>query len=102
MLKPHGYAQIIDPQAAAPLAEHDTASCGHCTAIILTKPGSASATYLVPATVHPPTYREEAGAFCRVCMRPVCLRCHAIGRCLPWERALEQSEARDRLRRSVV
>ncbi len=97
MLRPHGYATITDP--AAPLVEYDTAGCGHCQRVIFTKPGSAQTVYLFPQRVGPP--KEEMGAFCRVCMRPVCLPCHEAGRCTPWEKQLEAMESRDRLRRSV-
>ena len=99
MLRPHGYVTIVEPEK--PTTEIDCCSCGHCHAIILTKAGSASTVYLLP-TLTPHRYREEPGAFCRVCMRPVCLACHALGRCTPWEKRLERSEARDRLRRSVI
>jgi hypothetical protein len=47
----------------------------------------------------PPT--EEPGAACRVCMRAVCLRCHADGRCTPFERQIEQQEARQRFRAQI-
>lgn len=44
---------------------------------------------------HPTSQRwtVEAGAFCRTCMAPVCLPCHAMGTCLPWERQMEILEA---------
>lgn len=88
MLRPGGYAQILDPDA--PLVERDTCSCGHCNKVIFTKPGSASTTYLIQH--RDGRWTEEAGAFCRVCMRPVCLRCHDLGSCLPLERWLDQQE----------
>jgi hypothetical protein len=96
--KPQGYSVIVAPDQ--PQVEMDTAQCGHCQKVIFVKPGSGSTVYLIP-TRQPGRYVEEAGAFCRVCMRPVCLRCHDQGRCTPFERALEKSEARDRLRRSI-
>ena len=98
MRSAHGYATIVDPDR--PLVERDTAQCGHCQRIIFTKPGSAATVYLIldHATRQ---YREEPGAFCRVCMRPVCLACDAHGRCTPWEKALEAAEARDRFCRSI-
>jgi len=105
MRKPGGYVTIVDPDA--PLAEYDTASCGHCQRILLTKPGSAATTYLLP--VYPVTretvghYHEVPGAFCRICMRPICLPCYdrsltASIPCVVWERRLEASERRARLR----
>lgn len=93
-----GYATIVDPDA--PLFERDTTTCGHCQRVIFVKPGTAQTTYLIFDRVSW-TWKEELGAFCRVCMRPICLPCCDRGRCLPWERQLEASEARDRLRRSV-
>lgn len=88
MRRPLGYAQIVDPDR--PLLERDTITCGHCSAIVFVKPGSASTVYVIPHRDGRTT--EEAGAFCRVCMRPVCLRCHDHGTCRPLERWLEQQE----------
>lgn len=84
-----GYAQITSPERQI---ERDTSSCGHCSAVTFIKPGSAATVYLIwdPALKQ---WREEPGAFCRVCMRPVCLRCHEIGTCVPLERFLERAEA---------
>jgi hypothetical protein len=90
---PTGYATIVEPDR--PLVERDTCTCGHCQRIIFTKPHTAATVYLV-LDRRTLTWREEAGAFCRVCMRPVCLTCHAEGRCTPWERKLEVAEARER------
>ena len=98
MRTPTGYATITDPDR--PIVERDTCTCGHCQRVIIVKPHTASTVYLV---LNRQTLRwhEEAGAFCRVCMRPVCLACHAAGTCTPWERQLAAAEARDRFRRSV-
>jgi len=97
MLRPQGYATWMLPDA--PVVERDSATCGHCQQIIFVKPGSATTVYLIPQLVGPD--KEEPGACCRVCMRAVCLKCHGIGRCLPWEKAIERSEARGRFLRSV-
>lgn len=98
-----GYATITDPDAAHP-AEWDTCSCGHCQAIIFTKPGSVSTIYLLPIDPTSPAdlavlgrFKEEAGAFCQICMRPICLRCYRISLtaaipCAVWEKQFEQSE----------
>lgn len=91
-----GYATVVSD---GPLHEWDTVTCRHCQQIVFVKPGTAAAVYLV--TRGDGTIAEEGGAFCRRCMGPVCLNCHAHGRCVPWERRLEQSEARDRLRRQI-
>ena len=98
MRHPGGYATIIEPGHLT--VEIDTASCGHCQRIIFTKAGTAATVYLLSTAV-PGQYREEGGAFCRVCMRPICLQCYGVGRCTPWERRLEKAEARERLRRAV-
>lgn len=96
MLKPKGYATIVDPSAKV---EFDTCNCGHCQRVLFTKPGSAQTVYLF---LRPGgEVKEEMGAFCRVCMRPVCLQCHDVGRCTPWERALERAESRSRFLASV-
>jgi hypothetical protein len=92
-----GYAFILDPDQ--PMQEWDTCQCGHCQRIIFTKPNSASTVYLLPLAVG--RWKEEPGAFCRVCMRPVCLPCHDQGRCIPWEKMIEAAEDRERFRRSV-
>jgi hypothetical protein len=100
MRAPGGYLTITDPDGPTPFAEFDTISCGHCHKIVLVKPRTASTIYLIPLGPSG-QFREEPGAFCLVCMRPVCLPCHGDGRCLPWERRLARSEARDRLRRAA-
>lgn len=92
-----GYATITGPDA--PVQEYDTCTCGHCQKVIFVKPGSAQTTYLIPQRQG--GFREAPGAFCRVCMRPVCLPCEALGACTPFERSLEQAEARDRFLRSA-
>ena len=88
-----GYGVITDPDR--PLEEFETASCGHCSAHIRVKPLSASTVYLI----FDPTvwqWREEPGAFCRVCMRPVCLACHDVGICRPLEHRLARAEKEQR------
>ena len=94
-----GYLTITDPDR--PLREFDTITCGHCQRIIFVKPGSANTIYLLPIR---PTdehdlaaigrFQEEAGAFCRVCMRAICLRCHDHGTCRTWEQLIESMERR--------
>jgi len=93
-----GYATVVDPDH--PTVERDTITCGHCQRVIVVKPGTASTVYLIFNRARW-QWEEEAGAFCRVCMSPICLPCCDAGRCTPWERKLEASEAKDRLRRSV-
>lgn len=98
MRRPAGYATIIDPDH--PTIEYDTASCGHCQKILFVKPNTACTVYLIPLPT-PGQWKEEPGAFCLVCMRPVCLPCHDDGRCIPWEQKIEAMEARGRFLRSI-
>lgn len=87
MRNPKGYALISDPDA--PTWERDTATCCHCGAVIFTKPGTIQTVYLVST---PDGWREEPGAFCRNCMKPVCLACDRVGTCVPFERWLIEQE----------
>lgn len=98
MRTPTGYAVIVEPDR--PLVERDTWTCGHCQRIIFTKPHTAATVYLC-FDRRTGRWREEPGACCRVCMRAICLPCHAQGRCTPWERTVEASEARQRFRAQV-
>lgn len=98
MRQPLGYVTIVEPDR--PLVERDSTICGHCQTVIFVKPGTASTVYLLP-TLPLGQWREEPGAFCRVCMRAICLRCDDKGTCTPWEISLEKAEARDRFLRSA-
>ena len=86
-----GYATISDPER--PLEEFDTVSCCHCSAAIRVKPHTASTVYLIfdPVSWQ---WKEEPGASCWHCMKPVCLPCCEKGICLPLERMLEHAEGR--------
>jgi hypothetical protein len=96
-----GYAVTYGPDRDI---ERDTTTCGHCQRAIYVKPHTFSTVFLIfdrfDGTGRP-VWREEPGSACRICMRPICRRCEARDRCLVWEKKLEASEARDRLRRSV-
>jgi hypothetical protein len=98
MLHPHGYLIGVDPEA--PTLERDSITCAHCCAIVFVKPGFGPTVYLELRTHQPPI--EHAGAWCGRCQAPVCLRCHADGRCTPWEQQMERMEARDRFRRQIA
>jgi hypothetical protein len=98
MRRPHGLATLI--QADGRIVENDTISCQHCEQIVFVKPGTGTTVYLVVDAQQ--QWREEPGAFCRQCMAPICLQCYDAGGCTPFERELEKSEARDRLRRQVL
>jgi len=84
-----GYAVVLDPDA--PAWEHDTVTCGHCQRVIFTVPGTWSMSYLI-YDAHLRRWVVEPGAWCRTCMSPVCVACHQIGTCTPWEKQMEQLE----------
>ena len=86
MLKAHGYATWTNGGRGT---ERDTCQCCHCGAVVVVKPGTGCTVYLIASVQG---WREEAGAWCGCCSAPVCLRCHADGRCLPLERQLERLE----------
>lgn len=97
MRNPQGYVQIVgDATKTLGVTNHegDSITCGHCNVVVLVKPGFGPTVYLYPQMDG--TVKEEAGAFCRVCMKPVCLRCHAKGHCTPLMRRIERMEARSR------
>lgn len=91
MLKPQGYATIVEPDR--PTIEFDTAICCHCGCAIRVKAGSVQTVYLI---FDKKLWRwvEEMGASCYCCMKPVCLPCHDRGTCTPLERQLAQMERR--------
>lgn len=81
MRRPGGYATWTDPEK--PIREADTFTCNHCNRVVIVQP------------------KGDAGGFCRICMKPVCGRCADLGRCITFEKRMEISEARDRLRRAA-
>ena len=95
MLRAQGYVTVTSDR----FSEYDTITCGHCNQIVMVKPGTGSTVYLLPQMDGP--IKEEMGAMCRQCMRPVCLKCHDDGRCRPLERQIEQIEARGRMLKAV-
>lgn len=86
MLKPQGFVSVIGYD----VLERDTITCGHCNQIVMVKPGSATTVYYIPQLVGPP--KEEPGAGCYTCGKPICLTCYDEGRCTPLERRIEQME----------
>ena len=60
----------------------DTFSCCHCNAVVFVKPKADP---------------SEMGGFCRLCMKHVCKKCEALGKCVPFERRLEEIERRGKL-----
>lgn len=79
-----GYAVIVDPDA--PTAEYSTVTCGHCQFACMVKAGCDP---------------SDLGGFCRVCFRYVCKSCNKEGTCKPFEKQIEQMEARGVLLRSM-
>lgn len=77
-----GYAFSFDVDGIR--QEMDTFTCAHCNHIVHIKP-----------KCNP----DELGGNCRLCMKMVCPRCVDLG-CTPFEKKLEQMEARDRAIRS--
>ena len=86
MRKPGGYALIVDPDADRGRKEIDSFTCFHCCRVVWVKP------FQDPAA---------CGALCKVCMKHICNRCadlrDAGGLCTPWERQMEEAEAKQRL-----
>lgn len=93
MLRVGGHVTIIGPDG---VTERDTLKCVHCQRIVEVKPGSWGQVYLIPDARQATGYREEAGAFCRRCMGPICLPCNTRGKCEHWERGLDRLERRSR------
>lgn len=91
--KTGGYAIVINDDGR--VLERDTVTCCHCNVVIHVKPGSAQTVYWYPQMYGPP--KEEMGARCALCDKPVCLRCHADGTCKPLMKRIEQMESRNRM-----
>jgi len=94
MRKPQGYATVVgDLRNGTPTVidhgirhtegEIDTFVCNHCNRV-----------------VHVPPRQDAAniGGLCKCCMNLICARCVDKGTCIPFERKLEEAEARQRLR----
>ncbi len=97
MRKPQGYATIVgDLSKKAPTiieggirhkeTEIDTVTCFHCCRIFHILPNMDAA---------------DMGGLCKQCMQLICSRCVDKGICLPWEKKLEQEEAKQRFRREA-
>jgi hypothetical protein len=88
VLKPQGYATVFT--AGGRVIEHDTITCSHCMRVILVKPNTLSRIYLFPQLDG--SMREEPGAGCLKCGKPICLSCCDVGTCTPAEKMLEFME----------
>lgn len=84
MRRPGGYAVWTEPSRTV---ERDTFTCVHCNTVVFVKPKQDP---------------SEMGGFCRQCMSHICGPCADLGKCTPFEKKLEEMEARDRFLRSVL
>lgn len=82
VLKPNGYAFIVDPDSPQ-ITEYDTLACAHC----------GGHWHIIKGT---PV--DQTGGFCRMCYKPVCPKC-AGGDCRPFEKWLEAEEKKDYIKR---
>ena len=95
MLRAQGQGTWVDPDLGNELLVRDSIRCGHCSKAVFVKPGTASTVYLIQHLDMESKrmwWTEEPGAFCRCCMRPVCLPCDDKGTCTPLEAFLEEME----------
>lgn len=79
MFRPGGYGFCFDPDGTK--QEHDTFTCFHCQFVVM-----------VPPKCNP----DDLGGMCRICMNMICPRCVNKGVCTPFEKKLEQAEAKRR------
>jgi hypothetical protein len=75
-----GAILVSDPDLGN--TETRTFTCIHCNAVVPVPFGSET-------------------ILCRMCFAPICLACAKLNTCTPFEKKLDQMEARDRLRRAV-
>lgn len=80
------FGQIVE-QGPHTVTAHDSFTCNHCQGIVA-----------VPHRGRP----EDIGGLCKLCMKLVCPRCNALGKCTPWEKQMQIIEARDAARRSYL
>ena len=97
MRNPHGYATIVgDLYSKAPTVveggvrhtevEIDTYTCFHCCRVVH-----------VPVRADP----ADIGGLCKQCMQLICAKCVAKLTCTPWEKKMQEMEARDHWRRTI-
>jgi hypothetical protein len=82
-----GYLVTRDRVSGKVIAEADTFTCGHCNRVV---------------AIAPNTRPEDLGGHCKVCYGLTCPACTRQGSCVPFERQLEASERKDRLRRQIA
>lgn len=74
MLRPQGYATLIDPDSG--MTERDTFTCAHCNMIQHVKPRA---------------HAEDIGGLCKACMGLICATCVG-GKCVPYLEKVDQLE----------
>lgn len=82
-----GYATIVAPDR--PVVEFDTQTCAHCNHVYVVRSSD-------------PTQVVDIGGGCRVCQHAICGQCADRGGCTPFERKLDEYEARQRLFRALT
>jgi hypothetical protein len=78
-----GHVAVTGPGGTV---EHETFTCAHCQKIVTVKPRATPG---------------ELGGRCHNCDAMVCPGCARVGRCTPFEKRIEEYEARMRLRKQV-
>lgn len=81
MRRPQGFGFISSPDGKT--EEFETATCAHCNC------------------VYRLSRKTDIGGFCRCCMDLICGPCADKGTCTPFEKQVEEMEARDRFMRSA-
>lgn len=77
--RPQGYS-FLSNQESDRIQEHDTLMCCHCQMILVIRPGSGT----------------ERG-WCYKCSGPLCGKKKCQEKCVPFEKVIEQIEAKGRL-----
>lgn len=81
LLRPGG--QLVISRDDGQVREYDTATCHHCSTIIIFRPNA------------------DIGGFCRQCMKTICGPCADKGSCTPFEEKLAREEEADIRRRAL-
>lgn len=79
-----GFRTVSGPNGTQ---EFETFTCAHCSHVVL-----------VPHKAKP----DDLGGICRPCMKMVCAKCCATGRCDPFEKKLKRMESRASFLQSVA
>jgi hypothetical protein len=78
MSRAFGYAVMVGERDTR---EWHTVTCAHCQNVRLFESGKDP---------------SDLGGFCRLCMKHICGPCADKGTCTPWEKKMEEAEARYR------